>query len=182
MAGRRFEGLLGGCLLVLGASCHADPTAQSVVLPPSGDGPPTVTVAEAGAARVVADPCREAKSTPVRVTVGDHEEVWLTRAWMEAAFSTGDVMSSAQIMPVVGGDGGLSALRITGVKAGGTLEELGFREGDEIQSVNGRSILDVQAALDAYTNVRNAARIEVGMLRHGAATMQVLHICEAKAP
>ncbi len=138
-----------------------------------------MTLAEAGAARVVADPCRDAATKPVRVAVGDHEEVWLTRAWMESAFSTGDVMSSAQIMPVVGGDGGLAALRISSLKPGGTLETLGFREGDEIQSVNGRSILDVQAALDAYSNVRNAQRIEVGLQRHGIVTAQVLHVCEA---
>jgi type II secretory pathway component PulC len=148
------------------------------VLEPPVDAPPRVAVIEAGAAPVVTDPCRDVADKPLRVTARDTEEVWVTRRWLEDAFAHGDVMSSAQIQPSLAADGGLLGLRLVSIKPAGTLEQLGFVEGEEVQTVNGHSILDAQAALEVYTSVRSAPRIEIGVLRHNASFLHVLHVCE----
>lgn len=162
-------------LVVLGCGGAAAHPTDVVVLPPPKDPPPTVTLADAGGP-VEVDHCNAASVDGVtRVSA---TEIWVTRAFLEDAFATGNVGSSARIVPVTSADGGIAGLRMYGIRAGGTIERLGFLDGDELHTINGLSLTGVDSALAAYNSIRDAKIIVVGLTRRGVAVEHVIHICD----
>lgn len=148
----------------------------SVVLPPASDAPPAVALASAGGPITKLDACAAAAKDGVARE--GQTEVWITRELIGDGFTNGGAIGSARIVPVVGPDGGLGALRLEAVKTGGFLDRIGFVDGDEIETVNGTSITDAVMALQAYTGFANSKLITVGMTRGAAHVELVIHVCD----
>ena len=53
---------------------------------------------------------------------------------------------------------------------------LGFRNGDTIRTINGVELTSPDKALDAYTTLRDATRLEIDLLRRGAPEVLVITI------
>lgn len=67
-------------------------------------------------------------------------------------------------------DGEVLGIRMQRIGSGGLLHTLGFRRGDIIRAINGRSIADPEQALEAYARLRTAERLEVAIERDGKPT------------
>ena len=77
------------------------------------------------------------------------------------------LMTSARILPHQT-DGQVDGLRLYGIRRQSVLAALGFQNGDTVTTINGRDVSSPEAALEAYSELRAAARIEVVVQRRGA--------------
>lgn len=64
-------------------------------------------------------------------------------------------------------EGKPSGFRLVWVKAGGPIAKLGLRNGDVLVSVNGLDITTPDHALDAYSKLKAARRLVLGVVREG---------------
>lgn len=65
-------------------------------------------------------------------------------------------------------------MRLTGIKQGSILQELGMQTGDMLQSINGYDMSDPDKAVDAYAKLRRAGKLDMAITRDGAPiTVQV---------
>lgn len=165
-------------LVVAAAACHAasrEPETSTVQLPPPKDPPPTVALAEAGAS-IGSDACARAVETGTWVADATH--VFVMRTFLDDAFANGAVASSARVLPQIDADGGIAGMRLFGVKPGAFLDRIQLRNGDTVSTVNGQPLTSPESALEAYSAVRNAHTIVVGLTRSGAHVDQTIEVCE----
>lgn len=65
-------------------------------------------------------------------------------------------------------------MRLTGIKQGSILQELGMQTGDMLQSINGYDMSDPDKAVDAYAKLRRAGKLDMAITRDGTPiTVQV---------
>jgi hypothetical protein len=62
---------------------------------------------------------------------------------------------------------GESIIRLFGVSPGSVLYDLGFRNGDRLESINGFEVSNPERALEAYARLRSADSLEVRVIREG---------------
>jgi general secretion pathway protein C len=77
-----------------------------------------------------------------------------------------ELMKSARIVPEKEGDK-VVGIRLFGIRPESLLGTLGIENGDRLQSINGFEMGDPQKALEAYTKLRTADRLQVSVNRHG---------------
>ncbi len=77
-----------------------------------------------------------------------------------------ELLRGARIVPASDG-GQVTGFRLFGVRPGGVFDRLGFRNGDEVRSVNGMSVAGPDDALRAYSEVRAAPVLTVELMRAG---------------
>ena len=66
--------------------------------------------------------------------------------------------------------GRVVGLRLSGVSPSGVLAQLGLRRGDVLRTLNGFDLSSPDAALEAYSRLRNADRLTLAVLRGGQST------------
>jgi general secretion pathway protein C len=64
-------------------------------------------------------------------------------------------------------DGKLVGLRLSGIRADSLLGRLGWRDGDQVQSINGFLLTSPDKALEAYARLRTADHLVVRVVRGG---------------
>ena len=78
-----------------------------------------------------------------------------------------ELMKSARIVPDKQGDDVLG-IKMFGLRNGTLLNELGFKNGDRLESINGFEMSDPQKALEAYGRLRTADGLKVKINRKGS--------------
>lgn len=58
-------------------------------------------------------------------------------------------------------------MRLTGIKQGTILQELGMQTGDMLKSINGYDMSDPDKAVDAYAKLRRAGKLDMAITRDG---------------
>lgn len=76
------------------------------------------------------------------------------------------IFEDVRLVPETG-DGGIVGLRIVTSHGEPILHGLGLRAGDVVEAVDGKSLTDANAALDAYKAMREADRVSIAVLRNG---------------
>ncbi|HWO21796.1 MAG TPA: type II secretion system protein GspC [Kofleriaceae bacterium] len=74
----------------------------------------------------------------------------------------------ARIVPAMK-NGQLDGFKVYALRAGSLLERIGVRNGDTLQTLGGHSLSEPDKALEAYSALRTATQIELGLVRSGAA-------------
>jgi general secretion pathway protein C len=84
--------------------------------------------------------------------------------------NAGKLIGIAAVSPKM--EGGRSVgMEIRGVQPGTLLTKLGIQNGDILESVNGQSLSNPDAALDAYTTLRTADKFNLSIRRGGRSMM-----------
>jgi type II secretory pathway component PulC len=98
------------------------------------------------------------------------KHLWrVERALLEEVLASSRVIrSSGRIVPFVR-DGQFSGLTFRGVRPGSLYTALGIENGDTITAVNGGSVSDSDAMLNAYVELKRGAPITVSLMRDGRA-------------
>ncbi len=78
------------------------------------------------------------------------------------------VARSARALLHRGADGAYAGFRLSAIRPGGLADRLGFREGDVLQRIDDRPLTSMEAVTEAASEVINADRFEVTLLRDGA--------------
>jgi type II secretory pathway component PulC len=76
------------------------------------------------------------------------------------------LMRSARIVPERKGDA-VVGLRLFGIRAGSLLHQLGFENGDRVETMNGFALSDPSKALEAYQKLRGATQLKIAIVRKG---------------
>lgn len=98
----------------------------------------------------------------------DEAHVRITRELLDSWLSDPSTLAkSARIVPSQK-DGVIEGFKIYGVRRGSPAKALGFKNGDMITEVAGRSMTDVTAAMEAFDDVRKAKKVTVTLVRKGA--------------
>jgi general secretion pathway protein C len=77
------------------------------------------------------------------------------------------LMRSGRVIPHTGADGAVDGLRLFGIRRSSALGALGFQNGDTVLRIHGQPIASPDSALEIYTQVRTADRVEVELERRG---------------
>lgn len=59
-------------------------------------------------------------------------------------------------------------MKLTGIREGSIMHELGMKTGDMLQSINGFDMSDPDKAVDAYAKLRRAGKLDISVVRDGA--------------
>ncbi len=142
------EGATGLCqALLFGGSPPAGPAADR--LPP-----PTGT------------------QTPLEAEIGKHivrtgpGELTIDRPTVNRILEAQAELMKARIAPEKDGDR-ILGMKVTGIKPGSVLAQIGIENGDRLESVNGYEMSDPQRMLEAYARLRIADRLELRVSRGG---------------
>ena len=101
----------------------------------------------------------------------------MTRAARDALLADPATPTSIRMVPHTEG-GRPAGMRLYGIRRTSVAGALGFQNGDTILDVNGRSVATPDAALEAYSELRDADRLEVHLLRRGEPRTLVVTIVE----
>ena len=88
-----------------------------------------------------------------------------------------DAMSLARIVPETQGSQTIG-FRLAGIRASSRLTQLGFANGDVIQTLNGVALRSIANAL-SLTTQRNASDFRIELLRDGAPRVHEYHVIRA---
>ncbi|HVV85254.1 MAG TPA: type II secretion system protein GspC [Kofleriaceae bacterium] len=123
-----------------------------------------------GAAPEVAIPVdadREADKIAAGIRKVDETHSEVPRAVVDQALANPGVMArGARVLPAVTG-GKLDGFKLYAIRPGGAYARIGLVNGDIVVSLNGLGLDNLDRALDAYTALRTATRVDVGILRRG---------------
>lgn len=75
--------------------------------------------------------------------------------------------NEARIVPAYA-DGGVTGVRIFGVRPSSSLARFGLKNGDTLETINGVSLASPDKALEAYTHVREGTSFVLALERNGA--------------
>jgi hypothetical protein len=99
----------------------------------------------------------------------------VSRRALERLVESNELARQVRIVPQMD-NGAVTGLRVFGIRRDSVPARLGFANGDTIHSVNGHDISDPSAALEAYSRLRNAPRLEVRLTRAGEARVHTITI------
>jgi general secretion pathway protein C len=77
------------------------------------------------------------------------------------------VAKAARVVPAMK-NGHPAGFKIYAVRSSSIFARLGIMNGDTLQAINGRSLDSADKALEAYTALRDARRLDLDLERHGA--------------
>lgn len=113
-------------------------------------------------------------ATPIRRI--DDRTFEIDRGWLEAALEDAPaLMHAARVMPHEV-DGRVVGVRVYGIRPGSTLAELGLRNGDLLQAIDGRSLATPDTALEAYAALRRTDVLALLLERRGEPMIFVYRI------
>jgi general secretion pathway protein C len=103
----------------------------------------------------------------VRVDTG----TWQVRRekLLENFANVGSLSSQATITPYFV-QGQQLGFRLSQMRAGGVLQQIGLQEGDVLQQVNGLAIHTPQEALQAYQQLQTESTVRLSILRNNSPT------------
>ena len=141
----------------------------------SSPAPQTTSAASASPSSSVAPavpPAPRDEHALERIVAGIHATSPTERTFTTIAFDTmlenlTTATGSLRVTPNTV-NGHTHGLRLFGIRAGALFAVLGFQNGDVLESIDHLDISTPDRALEAYSRVRNAAVIEVGIVRAGA--------------
>ncbi len=84
--------------------------------------------------------------------------------------NAGKIIGIAAVSPKME-DGQSVGMEIRGVRPGTLLTKLGIQNGDILEGINGQSLSNPDAALEAYTTLRTADKFNLSIRRDGQSTM-----------
>lgn len=103
---------------------------------------------------------------------------YLTRQEVDRALEDHSaLMRNARVVPVTGVDGRIAGVRLFGAGGGTYLARLGFESGDLLQTINGYDVTSPEKSLEAYSRLRSADELRVGIVRRGIPMTLVYRIC-----
>jgi type II secretory pathway component PulC len=77
------------------------------------------------------------------------------------------VSKGARVVPAVK-DGKPDGFKLYAIRPNSLYARLGLQNGDTLQSINGLALSSADAALEVYTKVRDARRLEIALVRRGS--------------
>lgn len=87
----------------------------------------------------------------------------------------GGIARQARIVPAIK-NGNANGFKVYAIRPGSLYARLGIRNGDNVHRVNGHALSSPDRALEAYTLLRDADRIELEMTRQGELVRLVIEI------
>jgi general secretion pathway protein C len=81
----------------------------------------------------------------------------------------GSLSSQATVTPYFV-QGQQLGFRLSQIRAGGVLQQMGLQEGDVLQKVNGLDIHTPQEALQAYQQLQTESTVRLSVLRNNSST------------
>ena len=100
------------------------------------------------------------------VVVVDATHYLLRRAWITRVTANNELMTPRFVPAFV--DGGVTGMKIFGVRAGSAAAKVGLQNGDTLETFNGMSLAAPEQALEAYTKTHDGKRFVLGLARKGA--------------
>ena len=76
-----------------------------------------------------------------------------------------ELLKSVRFAPVKDSDGG--GMRLKGIRPGSLLNSLGLEDGDQLRSINGFEMSDPMVAIQAYSRLLTADKLDVRIIRGG---------------
>ncbi len=90
----------------------------------------------------------------------------IRRELVHGLLSNPTLLRQARLVPSIR-DGRPDGLRLFAIRPGSVFSLIGFENGDTIRTINGFELTHPDKALEAYTRLRNASQLSVGLLRRG---------------
>ena len=158
------------------------PTATPPSPPPSS--PPPSGVGSGGAVFTIDAECSESLDTPLReaglfaVRQQDATHVEVERGFIEDLVARTHQLD-VRIVPAVRG-GKTTGLKLFGVRQCSPLRLLGLRNGDQLQTINGRSLAGGSPTVEPYRPLQEEESeiIRLGLERHGQPMTIVYRVVE----
>jgi general secretion pathway protein C len=121
------------------------------------------------AAAVPAPPAPQAGDAGGTDVVRINTETWKVKRekLLEKFANVGSLSSEATVTPYVV-QGQQLGFRLSQLRAGGVLQQMGLQEGDVLQNVNGLDIHTPQEALQAYQLLQNESTVLLSILRNNS--------------
>ena len=88
---------------------------------------------------------------------------------LENFANVGSLSSQATVTPYFL-QGQQQGFRLSSLKAGGVLQQIGIQEGDVLQTVNGLNLHTPQEALQAYQQLQTESTVRLNILRNNSPT------------
>lgn len=77
----------------------------------------------------------------------------------------GEFLRSVRVIPTQTPNG--SSLRMVGIRPDSLLGSIGLNNGDQLMTINNFDMSDPQSALQAYSRLQNADKLDVKVIRGG---------------
>ncbi|RKG92126.1 general secretion pathway protein GspC [Corallococcus sp. CA053C] len=110
----------------------------------------------------------------IRAT-GEHSRVIPHEDVTEALTHLNEVLMEARVVPAFR-EGRPVGFKLFSVREGSLYSRLGLRNGDVLQRINGLDLDDMEKAVQAFTQLRDARRIELQLERGGAPVRKVFDV------
>jgi general secretion pathway protein C len=110
-----------------------------------------------------AKPTDQAASASVRLVAPGRYEI-PREALNQALSNTAQIAAAARIMPSQS-QGQSAGFMLTAIRPGSLYTQLGLKDGDIIQAVNGRPLRTVEDAMQLFTGLRSAQHITISLMR-----------------
>jgi general secretion pathway protein C len=158
-----FEVERGGAIAVVRVTIDGDRAALTAPRDPDGATAPDLSPALPPAAPT--DP--DVAAILAGVTKVDDTHVVVTRAAVDQLLANPmAVATGARVVPSVRA-GVVDGFKLFAIRAGSLFAALGFANGDTIQRINGLALTSADRALEVYTKLRDAPRLEFELVRRG---------------
>ena len=112
-------------------------------------------------------PAQEAPASYPGVVRVDATHYRVARATRDGFYERPETFTGDTRIVTVADSGADRGVLLVGVQAGGTLDALGFREGDLVEVINGYDAWVPQQAIEAYVALRNADHVTIEVRRGG---------------
>jgi general secretion pathway protein C len=87
-----------------------------------------------------------------------------------------ELMRCARVVPEQDEHGKITGVRLFGIRPGSLMAALGFENGDTLHTVNGFDMTSPDRALEAYSKLRSASDLSVGISRKGKKMVLEYHL------
>ena len=120
-------------------------------------------------------PLSAGSQTPLEIEIGKHivrngpNELTIDRPTVNRILDAQAELMKARIAPEKEGDR-IVGMKVTGIKPGSVLAQIGIENGDRLETVNGYEMSDPQKMLEAYARLRIADRLVLRVSRGGRPT------------
>src|SRR5690606_28467188 len=106
----------------------------------------------------------------------------ILRGGLTAWSTSDDPLGGARALSHRAADGRVDGMRLGRVVEGGMMHALGFLDGDVVQAVAGRALLDTRAAMEAYRAIQTLDEVTVVLTRRGTRLELVYEVVDVLPP
>ncbi len=100
------------------------------------------------------------------VVAVDATHYLIKRAWLTRVMANSEFYSMRVLPSYV--DGGVTGVKVFGIRAGSTPAKVGLQNGDTLETCNGMTLAVVEQAAEASTKTRDGKKFVLGLERKGA--------------